>query len=407
VFQTTKEWKERIKMMPQYVMTPGPTEIPLSALKAMLRPAVTPGDSDFVKMFDETAELLQKVLETKNEVPFFPGSGRVAIESAIISIVDPGDRVLTINSGVFGKWIGLTVEEAGGENVELRTDWRRSVDPDDVRKKLQSEVDIKAVALVHNETMTGVINPVAEIGKIVKEYGALYLVDTVSSAAGDSVKTDEWQIDLNCTGCYKCMNCPPGLAMVAVSDEAWQAMGQRESRRSFSFDLYKYMRRWIPRERGGQLVFGYRRHVVEPVPHVTYALNEALKILLEEGLAERYRKNRVGGQAIRAAAKAMGLELYPVEERYASNTLTAILTPDGTTNTAIVDAMRKDSGVVIAGAIEELDGQLFRIAHMGFTSNEMYVMHAVRALEGALVKVGHKVEPGAGPEAAQAVFDNQ
>jgi aspartate aminotransferase-like enzyme len=388
-------------------MTPGPTEMPLEVVSEMLRLATTPGDPDFVKAFDETSELLQRVLETKNEVLFFPGSGRVAIESAVISVVEPGDRVLTVNSGVFGKWIGRTVEEAGGESVELLTDWRRAIDPDEVRRKLQAEKDIKLVTVVHNETMTAVLNPVAEIGKIVKDYGALYLVDTVSSAAGDVVKTDEWQIDLNCTGCYKCMNCPPGLAMVAVSDEAWQAMAQRKAMRSFSFDLYKYKRRWIPKERGGQLVFGYRRHVVEPVPHITFALNKALKILLEEGLAARYRLNRVAGQALRAAVRAIGLELYPLKEQDASNTLTAILTPKGLTNTAIIEAMKDDSGVIIAGAIEELDGQLFRIAHMGFTSSPMYILYAIKALEEALAKLGWSVPPHAGVDAARAVFDQQ
>jgi aspartate aminotransferase-like enzyme len=379
--------------------------MPLPVVRAMLRPATTPGDPDFVRVFDETSELLQSVLETKNEVLFFPGSGRVAIESAIVSLVDPGDRVLTVNSGVFGKWIGRTVEEVGGESVELRTDWRRSVDPDQVRKKLQAEKNIKLVAVVHNETMTGVLNPVAEIGKVVKDYGALYLVDTVSSAAGDVVKTDEWKVDLNCTGCYKCMNCPPGLAMVAVSDEAWEAMAKRKAMRSFSFDLYKYKRRWLPKERGGMLVFGYRRHVVEPVPHITFALHKALKILLEEGLAARYRLNKVAGQALRAAVRAMGLELYPLEDHDASNTLTAILTPDGMTNTAIVQAMKEDSGVIIAGAIEDLEGKLFRIAHMGFTSSPIYMLYAIEALQGAVTKLGWKAPPHVAVDAARAVFD--
>jgi aspartate aminotransferase-like enzyme len=235
----------------------------------------------------------------------------------------------------------------------------------------------------------------------------LYLVDTVSSAAGDVVKTDDWQIDLNCTGCYKCMNCPPGLAMVAVSDEAWRVMAKRKSMRSFSFDLYKYKRRWIPKERGGLLVFGYRRHVVEPVPHITYALHKALTMLLDEGLAARYCLNKTAGRALRAAVRAMGLEVYPLEERDASNTLTAILTPDGMTNTAIVEAMKEDSGVIIAGAIEDLDGKLFRIAHMGFTSSRMYMLYAIEALQAAVAKLGWKAPAHVAAEAARAVFDQQ
>lgn len=393
-------------MMPEFVMTPGPTEIPLKVLKAMLRPAISPGDPEFVKVWDETAQLLQTILETQNEVVLFPGSGRVAIESALTSAIDPGDKVLTVNNGVFGKWLGLTVELAGGQKVELISDSRKSVDPDQVREKLRTEQDIKLVAVVHNETSTGVVNPVAEIGQIVKEYGALYLVDTVSSAAGDFVRTDEWQVDLNCTGCYKCMNCPPGLAMVAVSEDAWAAMASRKVRKSFSFDLYKWLEMWIPSDRGGKLIWGYRRHVVEPVPQITYALNEALKLLLEEGLAERYRKNRLAGTAIRAAVKAMGLELYPLEEKYASNTLTAILNPPEIESSAITDTMRREYGVMIAGALEEVAGKVLRIAHMSSTSNEMYVLHTVRSLEKTLLRLGWKVEEGTGLNAATMVFDN-
>lgn len=388
-----------------FVMTPGPTEIPLRVLRAMMRPAVSPGDPDYVKVMDETSELLQILLETKGTALFFPGSGRMAIEAAITSILEPGDRMLTVNGGVFGKWLGITVERAGGENVELVVDWRRAVDPDLVREKLSAEKGIKAVAVVHNETSTGVVNPVAEIGRIVKEYGAVYLVDTVSSAGGDTVKTDEWQIDLNCTGCYKCMNCPPGLAIVAVSDHAWEVMAKRKVRRSFSFDLYKWLEMWIPPERGGKLIWGYRRHVVEPIPHITYAMNEALRMIMEEGPAERYIKNALAGKAVRAAVKALGLELYPLEDRYASNTLTAILNTTGIDSGSITGTMWQKFGVSIGGGLEEVAGKVLRIAHMGTTSDEMHVIYTIEALEKTLAKFGWKAQPHAGVDAARAVFD--
>lgn len=389
-----------------FVMTPGPTEMPVRVLKALMKPAITPGDPEFMKVCDETAELLQTFLGTKNEVAIFPGSGRVAVESAIASIVEPGDRVLTVNNGVFGHWLGLTVSQAGGRNVELATDWRRSIDPEQVRAKLRAEKDIKMVAVVHNETSTGVANPIEEIGKVVKEYGVLYCVDVVSSAAGDWVKADEWRIDLACTCCYKCMNSPPGLGMVAVSNDAWAVMAKRKVRQSFSFDLYKYVEMWIPRERGGKEVWGHRRHVVEPAPQLTYAMNEGLKVILEEGVAERFRKNRVAGKAIRAAVKAIGLETYPLDERYASNTLTAIVNPEGVKNSEIIGTMRKDYGVIIGGGLEEVAGKVLRMAHMSSTSDEMHVLYAVRALEKTLTKLGYKVEAGSGVNAARAVFDN-
>jgi aspartate aminotransferase-like enzyme len=390
----------------KFVMTPGPTEMPVRVLKALVRPAITPGDPEFMNVCDETAELLQTILGTRNEVAIFPGSGRVAVESAICSIVQPGDRVLTVNNGVFGHWLGLTVSQAGGTNVELATDWRRSIDPEQLRAKLRAEKDVKMVAVVHNETSTGVANPIAEIGKVVKEFGALYCVDVVSSAAGDWVKADEWRIDLACTCCYKCMNCPPGLGMVAVSSDAWAVMAKRKVRQSFSFDLYKYVEMWIPRERGGKEIWGHRRHVVEPAPQLTYALNEGLKVILEEGLAERFHRNKIAGKAIRAAVSAMGLETYPFDGRSASNTLTAIMNPEEVRNSAIIETMRKDHGVVIGGALEEVAGKLLRLAHMSSTSDEMHVLYAVRALEKTLTKLGCKVEADSGVHAAKAVFDS-
>jgi len=389
-----------------FVMTPGPTEMPLRVLKALMKPAITPGDPEFMKVCDDTAERLQTILGTANEIAIFPGSGRVAVESAICSIVEPGDRVLTVNNGVFGHWLGLTVSQAGGENVELATEWRRSIDPEQIRQKLRSEKAIKMVAVVHNETSTGVVNPIGEIGEIVKEYGALYMVDVVSSAAGDLVKADERRIDLACTCCYKCMNCPPGLGMVAVSQDAWAVMAKRKVRQSFSFDLYKYVEMWIPKERGGKEIWGHRRHVVEPAPQLTYAMNEGLKVILEEGLEERCRKNRVAGKAIRAAVKALGLETYPLDERSASNTVTAILNPEGMKNAAIIETMRKEYGVIIGGALEEVAGKILRLAHMSGTSDEMHVLYAVRALENTLIKQGYKLEAGAGVAAARAAFDN-
>jgi aspartate aminotransferase-like enzyme len=390
----------------EFMMMPGPTEIPLRVLKALMHPATAPGDPEFMAACDETAALLQTILGTRHEVAVFPGSGRVAVESALCSLIEPGDRILTVNNGVFGHWLGLTVSQAGGVNIELAADWRRGVDPDVVRHKLKTEQGIKAVALVHNETSTGVANPVAEIGKIVKEHGALYVVDVVSSAGGDWVKMDDWQADLACTCGYKCLNCPPGLAVVAVSDKAWAAMAKRKVRQSYSFDLYKYIEMWIPKARGGKEIWGHRRHVVEPAPQLTYAMLEGLKVLLEEGLPERYRKNRVAGQAIRAAVRAMGLELYAQDEASASNTVTALVNPEEITGAEITTRMRREHGVIIAGALEEVAGKVLRIAHMSATSSPLHVLHAIRALERTLTRLGRAVPAGAGTQAASGIFDS-
>ncbi|MHA1710799.1 MAG: pyridoxal-phosphate-dependent aminotransferase family protein [Candidatus Freyarchaeota archaeon] len=390
----------------EFLMTPGPTEIPVRVLRALIRPAIGPNDSEFVKVMDETEELLKKLFQTKNEVIFFPGSGRVAIESAILSVVEPNDEVLVGINGVFGKWLRDMVARVGGKPVEVHEDWRKAIEPHKIKEKLESEADIKAVALVHNETSTGIVNPIEKIGKIVKDYGALYIVDTVSSLGGDMVKTDEWGIDLNCTGSYKCIGSLPGLAIISVSDEAWDCMvKRRKPASSFWADLYKWLQMWIPKERGGKLIWGYRRHPVEPAPHLVYALNEAIKIILEEGMENRFRRNRIAGQALRAAVKEVGLEIYPLREKDASNTVTAIINPEGISNDDILRILRQEFGVIVGGGLEETFRKVIRIAHMGITSDEMYIMRTIYALERTLSKLGYKLELGAGIKIAKRIFE--
>jgi len=386
-------------------MTPGPTEISTRVLRAQVMPAIEPGDPSFVQTMDETAELLKKVFQTEKDVVFFPGSGRVTIESALASVIEPGDKVLALVNGVFGKWLKETAERLGANVVEVVTEWRRAFDPLEVERRLKREKGIKLVGVVHNETSTGVRNPVAEIGKMVREYGALYLVDTVSSLGGDDVRTDDWHIDLSCTGCYKCLNSPPGLSILSVSNEAWKAMENRKKAAStFSFDLYKWRQMWIPKEKGGKVIYGYRRHPIEPAPHLTYALNQAVKEILEEGIGERFKKNAIAGRAIRSGVRALGLELYPREEGYASNTITGVVNPETISNSDILATMRNKYGVIAGGGLEEIHGKVIRLAHMSVTSYPMYVLHTIRALGSTLRELGLSPNIGNALESAQDAF---
>ena len=373
----------------RFLMTPGPTEISARVLRAQVMPAIEPGDLSFVQVMDETSELLRKMFQTKNNVVFFPGSGRVTIESALASVIEPGDKMLVLVNGVFSKWMKETGERLGAQIVELNTDWRYAFDPSQVERKLQQEKDVKVVGIVHNETSTGLRNPVAEIGKIVKKHGALYLVDAVSSFGGDDVRTDEWNIDLNCTGSYKCLNAPPGLSIVSISPDAWKVMEKRKRMSSsFSFDLFKWLQMWIPKEKGGKLIWGYRRHPIEPAPTLTYALNEAVKEILEEGMQKRFMKNAVAGRAMRAGVQALDLELYPKEEKYASNTVTAIMNPDKIANKDILETMRDKYGVIAGGGLEETFAKVIRLAHMSVTSQPMYVLQTIWALGSTLRGLG-------------------
>lgn len=392
----------------EFLVTPGPTEIPLRVLRALMRSGTGPGDPDFMRIMDETSELLQWLYQTKNHVFQFPGSGRVAIESAIASVVEPGDKVLAFVNGVFGKWMKQTAERAGAQTVEIKTDWRKAFQPSQVAEALDREKDVKMVMVVHNETSTAVRNHIQEMGQRVRKSGALFMVDSVSSLGGDDVRTDEWNIDLNCTGCYKCMNSPPGLAMVSVSQRAWKAMEDRKKPSiTFSYDLLKWETMWLPKSKGGKEIWGYRRHPIEPAPHLTYALNEALKIIKEEGLQERFTRNRIAGEAMRAGCKALGLDLYPISDEDASNTLTAVMNPDGLDNAKILDLMRNRCGVVAGGGLEETAGKTIRLAHMSMTSRDTYVLRSILGLGAAVKSLGGKADPNAGVLAAQRVFSER
>jgi aspartate aminotransferase-like enzyme len=182
------------------------------------------------------------------------------------------------------------------------------------------------------------------------------------------------------------------LSIVSISDKAWEVMARRKRVAStFSFDLYRWRQQWIPKERGGELIWGFRRHPIEPAPHLTYALNEAVKEILGEGLSERFKKNRIAGQAIRSGVRALGLELYPKQERYASNTLTGIINPEHTANSEVLGIMRNKYGVIAGGGLEELYGKVVRLAHMSLTSQPIYVLHAIRALGLTLKDLGLSV----------------
>lgn len=390
----------------EFLATPGPTEIPLRVLRAQLRHGIGPGDPEFIEVMDETSELLQWLFQTENGVFFFPGSGRVAIESAILSVVEPGDKVLVLVNGVFGKWMKQTAERAGARIVELAADWRKAFRPSEVAEVLDREKDLKMVMMVHNETSTAVRNPVNEVGKLVRKSGGfLFMVDKVSSTGEDDVKTDEWNVDLNCTGRYKCMNGPPVLAMISVTDRAWEVMQARKKpAATFSYDLLKWKQMWVPKSKGGNEVWGYRRHPIEPAPHLTFALNEALKMIKEDGMQQRFARNRIAGEVMRAGVKALGLELYPLSMEDASNTLTGVVNPDGLNNAKILDLMRERCGVVASGGLEETAGKIIRLAHMSMTSRDIYVMRAILGLGSAVKSLGRKADPNAGVLAAQKIF---
>jgi len=390
----------------EILMIPGPTEIPFPVIQAMNQPPVIQYDQTFdVDVLEPINLALKKVFKTeRGEVITMPGSGKTALESSALSMVEPGDRVLVIVTGSFGLLMGAVMGRIGAEVTQFSAEWGQPID----LVKLEKEIDRlkpKIVTMVHNETSTGTTYPAAEIGKIVKGHGALFLLDTVSSLAGIDVRTDEWGVDLNMTGSQKCLAAPLGMAIVGVTPPAWEAMERRKHKASsWVYDLLRWRDSWIPVSRGGRVPDGGKRMQPVSMPtQMTHALGVAVRLVLEEGLEARFRRHAVAGRAFRAGVEAMRLEMFP-DKSVLSDTVSCIKTPPGIEPAAIVKRMRETYGILIGTGLDKMRTTTLRVGHMGITASPLYILPTLSALEMTLRELGYRSEAGAGVAAAQAIF---
>ena len=395
--------------MPQareILMIPGPTEIPFPVLQAMNQPPVIQYDTSFdVNVLEPINLALKQVFKTeRGEVIMMPGSGKTALESSSLSMVEPGDRVLVIVAGVFGQLMAAVMGRIGAEVSEFVAEWGQPID----LAKLEREIDRvkpKLVTMVHNETSTGTTYPAAEVGRIVKGHGALFLLDTVSSIAGIDVRTDGWGVDLNMTGSQKCLAAPLGMAIIGVTPPAWDAMERRKHKAtSFVYDLLRWRDSWIPASRGGKVPDGGKRMQPISMPtQLTHALGVAVRLVLEEGLEARFRRHAVAGRAFRAGVEAMRLEMFP-DKSIQSDTVSCIKTPPGIEAAAVVSHMRQAYGILIGTGLDKMRTTTLRVGHMGITASPLYVLPTLSAIEMTLRELGYRSEAGAGVAAAQAIF---
>src|SRR5882672_8701367 len=387
------------------LMIPGPTELPFPVIQAMNQPSAIQYDRSFDEgVLEPTTLALRDVFQTKSEVLIMPGSGRTALEAGALSVIEPGDRVLVVGAGAFGLMMREIMSRVGADATEFPIEWGARLDMDRLAREAE-RIRPKAITLVHNETSTGTTYPAAEVGTLARSVGALFMLDTVSSIAGLDVRTDEWGVDLNMTGSQKCLAAPLGLSLVSVSPRAWEAMETRKNKaHSFAYDLLRWKEWWVPASRGGSVPDGAPRRQPVSIPtHLTEAMRVAVRLILEEGLAQRFRRHALSGGALRAGVKAMGLEMFP-DPSIVSNTVAAIKSPRGVEPAAVVQAMRERYGVLIGTGLDKLRASTLRIGTMGITASPQYILPALSALELALRDLGHKAESGAGVAAAQAAF---
>lgn len=374
------------------LMIPGPTMVSPRVLKAMSKSIVNHRSAIFGEILNDTNEMMSEVFQTENKSYLITGSGTAAMEAALGNVIEKGDKVLNIVGGKFGERFMQITETHQGIPVELEVEWGHAANPDDIRYILEEEEDIKAVTMVHNETSTGVANPIEEVGKILKDYEALYVVDTVSSLGGADVQVDNFGIDMCVTGSQKCLAAPPGMAAITLNDDAWDVVDKTESK-TYYLDMKSY------RKSGDKKV---PETPYTPSVSLMYAMNEALNIIMEEGLEARIKRHEQAAKATINGVKAMGLELFAKED-VSSTTVTAINIPDGMTDKNLRGTMRNKYRIELAGGQDHLKGNVFRIGHMGNITHRE-IISTIAALEMALKEFGYEIELGSGVSAVQETY---
>ena len=377
-------------------MSAGPNSIHDRVRQAYARQLYYHYDPEFHALFDDTTEKLKQVYQTSGDVVIMQGEAVLGLEAASACTVQPGDKCLNLVSGVFGAGYARHFKRHSGQDpLEIKVPYNESIDPADVEKVLKEEGDIRFIAVVQSETPSGTLNPVKEICALAQEYGALTIVDVVSSFAGMPVRVDEWGVDICVAGPHKCLGAAPGSALMAVSERAWEAMNNHPTplRKSY-LSILDWKELWIEQRRFPFTVF---------VAQI-FGVNEALTMVLEEGLENHIERHSQAANMCRAGVRAMGLELWPASEKIAATSVTAIKVPEGIDPSALINHMRQKHKIMITGSLKELDGKVIRIGHMGHTARPNYVEAALSALEHSLYELGFPVKLGASVRAALRVM---
>ena len=360
------------------IMTPGPTQIHEDVRWAMSKNITNPDlDPNFFEYYKETCDKLKKLLNTKEDVLILDGEGILGLEAACASLIEPGDRVLCIDNGIFGKGFGDFAKIYGAKVIYFEGDYRNPIDLEKLKKFLEKDHDFKLATLVHCETPSGITNPIDKICPLLREYGIISVVDSVSAIGGEPVEVDKWQIDMILGGSQKCLSASPGLTFLSISKIAWDAILNRKTPiASFYCNLAIwrnwYQEKWFP--------------YTQPISDI-YGLDCAVdRILQNNDYIERHKKI---GEAVRKAIIKSGLKLYPMNGY--SNTVTTMLVPEGVTFDQINNHMLEKHNIMIAGAFDYLKDKVIRIGHMGENCYEEKVYITLKALDETLKKYKVKI----------------
>jgi aspartate aminotransferase-like enzyme len=351
---------------------PGPTPCPPQALEAMGRQMINHRGGEFGRVLNSITGKLKQAFQTKGDVFVLTASGTGGLEAAIVNTLSPADKVLSISNGAFGERFADIAEQYGAEVSRLNFEWGKPVDLELTEKTLKEDGNIRAVLATHNETSTGMTNNIDEISALVKKFDRLLLVDAISSLGCIDLPTDNWHCDIVVTASQKGWMVPPGLAMLSVSERAWQAHAKAKMPRYY-LDFTK-AKDFLQK---GQTPW-------TPAISLFFALNVTLDLMLAEGLHNIFARHARLGQTTRNGVKSLGLSIFPDEE-YASNTVTAVNASDKIDVAQLIQILREEHNVILAGGQQKLSGKVFRIGHLGLVY-EKDISSVLEALSKALPK---------------------
>lgn len=376
---------------PRILLGPGPSNVHPRVQMAMASPLVGHLDPYFVTIMEDTCNLLRYVFQTGNKLTFpISGTGSAGMEASFCNFIEPGDVAVIGVNGLFGERMVDNAARCGAQVVQVAAEWGRIVEPEAIEAALRAQKKVKLLALVHAETSTGIRQSLAEASRLAKQYGALFLVDTVTSLAGEEVRVDDWGFDIGYSGTQKCLSCPPGLAPFTVNQKALDTMAARTRKvQSWYLDLTLLSSYWST---------GRFYHHTAPVSMV-YALHEALALIAEEGLEARVKRHARHAAALHRGLEAMGMALF-AQDGHRLNALTSVRVPDGIDDVKIRQRLLNEFGIEIGGGLGALKGKIWRIGLMGHSSTEENVLLVLYALEKALSAEGYTVENGIGVSAA-------
>ena len=388
----TASYLNELQPSARLLLGPGPSSVHPRVLQAMTVPVIGHLDPDFFQVMNDIGDMLREVYHTSNVMTMpVSATGTGAMETACANILEPGDTMVVCRNGYFGIRLGNIAERCGARVFEVDSPWGQPVDPQALDDELSRHSSVKAVGVVHAETSTGVLTPLPDVLDVIRRHGAISIVDAVTSLGGHDMQVDEWGVDVCYSGTQKCLGAPPGLAPITLSENAMQVVKTRETPvQSFYFNLQDLESYW------GQ---SRSYHHTAPIS-MTYALREALRMMMEEGIENRINRHARTAAALRAGLEALGLDLL-ADPDYRLNPLTTVRIPDGIDDATVRGSLLRDYDIEIGGGLGEFRGKAWRIGLMGDSARDRNVFALLSALEAILNANGYEVAYGSSLAAAQ------